>query len=211
MIIQKDKVPVEISPGTMINNPTIVPSTRAEGTNSGAAIPQIPSDPYFAFEVDTCDLLVPTEIVLFDSNGGYQLNSNFVMDAKVKIRGLTSNYQALLNDLVGNGSVYDVIKQRVVLCNPGEGEGGCCEVGNIALIQFAHAIEVYYSSKGSKPRLKGTIYPDMGITEQQYQLNINTFGYTDIIDNRTAFVYTQEPGIKIIWGFYQTAELGRQQ
>lgn len=210
MIIQRNNVPVEISPGTMINNPTIVPATRTDVESKGAAIPQIPSDPYFSFEVDTCDLNVPTQIVLFDSAGGFQLNTNFVMDAKVKIRGLTANYQYILNDLAKNASVYDVIKQRVVLCAPQEGNG-CCEVGSVALVQFAHAVEIYYSSKGSKPRLKGTLYPDMGITEQQYQLNINTFGYTDIIDDRTAFVYVQEPGIKLIWGFYQTAELGRSQ
>jgi len=207
MIIQRDKVPVEISPGTMINNPTIVPSTRTDLESKGAAIPQMPGDPYFSFEVDTSDLDEPTTIVLFDSAGGYQLNTGFVMDNKVIIRGLTANYQFILNDLEKNGSVYDVIKQRVVLSagNPNP------NVGDVALIQFSHDVTVYYSSRGSKPRLKGTLYPDMGITEQQYQLNINTFGYTDIIDDRTALVYVQEPKIKLIWGFYQTAELGRQQ
>jgi hypothetical protein len=70
---------------------------------------------------------------------------------------------------------------------------------------------VYESSKGARPKRVGTLYPDMGIHEGQFQLNITTFQYPITITNRTALVYLQEPGIKVIWSFYQKAEIGRHQ
>lgn len=51
----------------------------------------------------------------------------------------------------------------------------------------------------------------MGVHEGQFQLAINTFQTDIILTNRTALVYKQEPGIELVWGLYQVAELGRKQ
>ena len=51
----------------------------------------------------------------------------------------------------------------------------------------------------------------MGVHEGQYHLTINTFQNDLILTNRTALVYKQEPGIELVWGLYQVAELGRKQ
>ena len=56
-----------------------------------------------------------------------------------------------------------------------------------------------------------TAYHDIGIHEGQFQLAINTFQTDIILTNRTALVYKQEPGIELVWGLYQVAELGRKQ
>lgn len=191
----------------MINAPTIVPTTGVSGT----PLPAVQTDPYFAIEVDTSQLTDPTKIVLFDGSRGYQFGYEYNMPLGVGIRGLTADYQYILNDIVHNASYFDVLKMRVIACNVNQQQNGCNNSEEIALVQFAHPIEVYDSSKGSKPRLLQTMYPDMGIHEGQFQLNINTFSYPTLITNRTAMVFTQEPGIKMVLGFYQKAELGRKQ
>ena len=190
----------------MINSPTIVPTV---GT-AGATLPVVRTDPYFAIEVDTTARTEPTEIVLFDGSRGYQYGYNYNMPLDVIIRGLTARYEYIITDMVHNSSYFDIIKMRVIAASNSE-NSNCCNSGEIAMVQFAHPIEVFSSSKGSRPRLLETMYPDMGIHEGQFQLNINTFSYPTLIDNRIALVYTQEPGIKLVLGFYQKAELGRHQ
>ncbi len=183
------KVPANVQ---MINNPTVVPVTKVRG-------PSVPADPYISLTVDTTagGITDPVLIVLFDASMGYQLGNSFAMNALVKITGNTSDYQFMLNDLASsNGSYFDTIQQRI-------------SDENVAMTQFGHPIEIYESTKGSKPRLTQTIHPGMGIHEGQYQKGINTFSVPFTVGNRTAFVYVQEPGVKITWGFYQKAELGR--
>lgn len=193
------RVLVPNSSQTMINRPTVVPTVEA-----GGSMPTLGTDPYFAIKVSTAGLNAPTTVVLFDGGRGYQLANNFAMDPGVVITGLTANYQFILNDIVHNSSFYDVIKQRVVAL-------GNLSNDQVALSQFARPIEIYDSSKGSKPRLLKTMFPDMGIHEGQYQLSINTFSDHTIITNRSALVYVQEPDCELLFGFYQKAELGRKQ
>ena len=196
---RNEVVPVATVPKTsstnMIGAPTVVP---AVGVN-GQGLPTIETDPYFAIEVDTTNRDVATRIVLFDGSRGYQFSHNYQMPIDVGIRGLTADYQFIVNDMVHNSSYFDIMKMRVI----GDEQ--------VSLVQFAHVIKVYDSSKGSESRLLKSIYPDMGIHEGQFQLNINTFSSPTLLTNRTALVYTQEPGIKLVLGFYQKAEIGRKQ
>lgn len=194
-----------VASGNMIGAPTVVP---AVGVN-GQGLPTIETDPYFAIEVDTTNRVAPTRIVLFDGSRGYQFSHGYNMPIDVLIRGLTADYQFIVNDVVHNSSYFDIIKMRVIATAPQEGP--CCNSSEVALVQFAHPIKLYDSSKGSESRLLKTIFPDMGIHEGQYQLNINTFQSKTLITNRSALVYTQEPGIKLVLGFYQKAEIGRKQ
>lgn len=183
------KVPGNVQ---MINSPTVVPVTREVG-------PSMPADPYISLTVDTTDagITVPVTIVLFDASMGYQLGNSFAMNPLIKITGNTAAYQFILNDLgSSNGSYFDTIQQRI-------------SDENVAMLQYGRPIELFESSKGSAPRLLQTIHPGMGVHEGQYQKGINTFSFPFTVGNRTAFVYVQEPGIKMIWGFYQKAELGR--
>ncbi|MCB0653227.1 MAG: hypothetical protein KDC85_18280 [Saprospiraceae bacterium] len=184
-----NKVPANIQ---MINSPTVVPVSKEVG-------PSVPADPYISLTVDTTDagILAPVTVVLFDASMGYQLANSFAMNPLIKIVGNTAVYQFILNDLgSSNGSYFDTIQQRI-------------DDENVAMTQFGHPIEIHESTKGSRPRLLQTIHPGMGIHEGQYQKGINTFSFPFTVGNRTAFVYVQEPGIKITWGFYQKAELGR--
>lgn len=177
---------------TMINNPTIVPT-------SVEVAPALPADPYVSISVDTTDvgITTPQVIVLFDASMGYQLGNKYGMDPLIVITGLTSDYQFMLNDLgSSNGSYFDTIQQRI-------------SDNAIAMTQFGHPCEIYESSKGGAPKLQQTAHPGMGIHEGQYQLGINTFSFPFTVGNRTAFVYVQEPGVVVTWGFYQKAELGR--
>jgi hypothetical protein len=188
--------------GNMIGRPTVNVSDRADQR----VIQSVQTDPYFAIKVSTKEATEPQLVVLFDPSQGYQLGYNQFIGDKVAIEGLSAHYQFILNDMAHNSSYLDMLKMRVTTY--GEAEN-CC--GGNALDQYARPIEIYDSSKGSKPRLLKTIYPDQGVHEGQYQLNINTFANDLIITNRTAFVYIQEPGITVTWGFYQVAELGRKQ
>lgn len=177
---------------SMINNPTVTPAQPAHQVSA-------PADPYVSITVDTTDagITAATKVVLFDASMGYQLGTTFAMDPLVKITGGTAPYQFILNDLASsNGSYFDTIQQRV-------------SDDSVAMAQFGRPLEVYESSKGSAPRLEKTIHPGMGVHEGQYQKGINTFNIPLTIGNRTAIVYWQEPGVKITWGFYQKAELGR--
>lgn len=179
----------------MINTPTITPSV-----NEGIA-PLAPADPYISIMVDTTDpsITEAVPVVLFDASAGYQLGMKVTNHPATKIEGLTAPYQFLLNDLgSSNGSFFDTIQQRI-------------DDGEKAMSQWGRPIELYESSKGSKPRLVATIHPGMGVHEGQYQEKINTFSYPFTVGNRSAFVYMQEPGVKLTWGFYQKAELGRTQ
>jgi len=164
----------------------------------------VETDPYFALKVSSAGLQAPVQVVLFDGGRGFQLAMQFAMNPAIAITGLTADYQFILNDVVHNSSFFDVIKQRVVAL-------GNLSNDQVAMSQFARPIEVYDSSKGSKPRLLKTIYPDMGIHEGQFQLSINTFASHTIVTNRSALVYTQEPDCEVLFGFYQKAELGRKQ
>ena len=186
----------------MIGRPTINVSERADTR----VIQSVQTDPYFAIKVSTVGATEPEQVVLFDGSQGYQLGYNQFIGPNVQIEGLSANYQFILNDMVHNSSYLDMLKMRV---NDNSSDANCCS--GTALDQYARPVEIYDASKGSKPRLLKTIYPDQGVHEGQYQLNINTFANDLIITNRTAFVYLQEPGITITWGFYQVAELGRKQ
>lgn len=175
---------------SMINNPTVTPAENGQQVSA-------PADPYVSLVVDTTAVSNPTLIVLFDSSMGYQLGNSFAMDPGVKITGQTAPYQFILNDLASsNGSFFDTIQQRI-------------DDESKAYTQYGHKLEVYESSKGGAPRLEKTIHPGMGVHEGQYQKGINTFATPLTIGNRTALVYMQEPGIKMTWGFYQKAEIGR--
>ncbi len=179
----------------LVNQPTI---SVVDQTNGVANLPKIQTDPYFSLKVDTTGLAVATKIVLFDASMGYQLNENFVMDPGVVITGLTANYQAMLNDLAHVSTYIDILKMTV-------------SDDNVALTQYARPLEIYDSSKGSRPRLIKSLFPEMGVHEGQYQKGINTFTVDLLMTNRSAFVYVQEPGIVVNWGAYQKAELGRKQ
>lgn len=177
---------------SMINRPTIVRSIEEAPVSA-------PADPYISITVDTtaAGITAPVKIVLFDASQGYQLGNAFAMHAGVKITGNTAHYQFLLNDLgSSNGSFFDTIQQRI-------------DDESKALTQYGHPLEIFESTKGGSPRLEKTIHPGMGIHEGQYQKGINTFSAPLTIGNRTALVYTQEPGLVLTWGFYQKAELGR--
>ena len=180
-------------PGNMIGGPTVVPIDGYQ-----QAIPQVSTDPYVAIEIDTTALAVATQVVLFDASRGWQLANSYAMPVDLVIRGITADYQFILNDLTHNASYFDIIKQQI-------------NDDAVALIQYSHPFEVYDSSKGSKPKLLKTIYPDMGVHEGQFQKGINTFSAPTLITNRTALVFTMEPGIRMVLGFYQKAEIGRKQ
>lgn len=143
----------------MIGAPTVVPAVGVDGQG----LPTVETDPYFAIEVDTTLRNAPTRIVLFDGSRGYQFSSGYQMPIDVLIRGLTADYQFIINDVVHNASYFDIIKMRVIAAV--QNEGPCCNSSEVALVQFAHPIKVYDSSKGSESRLLKTIFPDMGIHE----------------------------------------------
>ncbi len=184
----------------MIGAPTVVPTSGFEGQG----IPMQDTDPYFAIEVDTTQETVARKIVLFDGSRGYQASTGYQMPTSVVIRGITADYDFMLTDLVHNASYFDTLKLRVIGANLQQSE-------QVALIQYAHPLKVYTSSKGSEARLLKTIFPDMGIHEMQQRLEINTFTSATVITNREALVYMQEPGIRLVFGFYQKAEIGRNQ
>lgn len=190
----------------MLNAPTVVPVMK-NTIPAGRKVAD--TDPYYSIEVDTTALTEAAEIVLFDGSQGYQFGANASMPLGVVIKGRTANYQFILNDIVHNSSYINMIRLQVYA--PNGGGDNCCDSNDIAMIQFSNAVDVYDSSKGARPRRIDTIYPDMGISEQQYWKNISSFQKDVTITNRTALVYTQEPGIRVVWSFYQAAELGRHQ
>ena len=200
MIFEKSVLPAAGS-NKMINRPTVVPSNDLSGQMN-----VFPSDPYFSIKVSTAGRTEAAKVVLFDVSRGYQLGQDYFMPSDVIIKGITSDYQFMLNDLAHNGSYFDVMQWRVA---PSPGNTGSAE--SLALTQFAYPIKVYYSSKGQEPRLIDTKYPDSGLHEGQYHKDINTFQGRVQLSNRTALVYTQEPDIEVIIKFYQKAEIGRQQ
>ncbi|HKK77077.1 MAG TPA: hypothetical protein VJ953_18505 [Saprospiraceae bacterium] len=200
------KLAQQIQPVKMINRPTVVPTSGVEQPTMNV----IGTDPYFSLTVDTSEMSEPTEIILFDGSQGYQFGFNASMPLGVKIAGRTADYQYILNDIVHNSSFLDTIRLQVINCSNNQVNDGCSS-NDIAMVQFANAVDIYESSKGARPKRVGTFYPDMGIHEGQFQLNISTFKYNLVITNRTALVYRQEPGVKVIWSFYQKAEIGRHQ
>jgi hypothetical protein len=184
---------IAISGDKMINQPTIVPTEGTVGV--GASAPA--AAPYFSIKVENTGSAV-AKAVLFDSSQGYQLQNNYVMPLGIVITGLSDNYQFLLNDMAHVAANVDVMKMTVT-------------PSNTAPAQFARSIEVYETLRGSKPHLVKTLFPEMGLSEQQFQSNIVTFPADFNITNRTAIVLDIEPGAVITFGFYQTAEIGRKQ
>lgn len=185
---------VQVQSPNMVNQPTVVPIAAPDGAGQGV----IESSPYFSFKVSTVGILTATQIVIFDASQGYQLLMGYAMPVGVTITGLTGHYQYLLNDLAHVAASVDILKMTV--SNPA-----------VAGSQFARGLEVYESIRGSKPQLSKNIYPEMGISEAQFQPNINTFPVNLTITNRTAIVYVQEPNIEVTFGWYQQAELGRKR
>ena len=190
-----------VSDGNVVGKPTVHISERAERR----VIQSIQTDSYFSIKVSTVGAAEPQEVILFDASGGFQFGMNKVNGPNVSITGMSANYQYILNDVSHNASYVDMLKMTIRV--PGEDCNNSCS----AIDQYARPIFIYDSSKGSAPRLLKTIYPEAGVNESQFQLNINTFENDLIITNRTAFNYIQEPGTIVTWGFYQVAELGRKQ
>jgi hypothetical protein len=188
---------LQVSPPNMINEPTYVLPSGPDGSNQS----NVEASPYFSLIVDTTDpsLTTATKIVLFDGLGAYQKIFNYVMPSAVIIEsGTGGDYQLLLNDFVGNGSYVDILKLTV-------------NDKQKAASQFARSINLYEYARGSEPHLVKTLHPEMGIHEGQFQENINTFKAQMVLTNRTSLVYIQEPGIRVNFGFYQRAEIGRQK
>lgn len=186
----------------MINNPTVSPISGV----AGQGLPTVDTDPFFSIEVSTAGAPAGATqtVILFDAGGGYQLGLNQSSGPNVVIRGLTANYQFILNDVVHNGSFFSRVKMHVL-------STGGVTPEEISLVQYNHPLSFYSASKGSQPRLLKTIHPTMGVNEQQYHFNINTFTANLLVGNREALVYEQEPDTRIVWSFYQTAEVGRIQ
>lgn len=191
-------------PVNMINRPTVVAATGIDAP--GMMVSR--TDPYFSFEVDTTGVNERSEIILFDGSQGFQLGFNASMELGVEIRGRTNDYQFILNDIVHNSSYVDTWRLQVIASGNGD---GCCNSNDVAMAQFANAINVYESSKGARPKRLTTMYPDMAIHEGQFQLNITTWQFPLVLTNRTALVYQQEPNVRVIWSCYQKAEIGRHQ
>lgn len=185
---------IQVAPGNMVNQPTVVPISGPDGANQAA----VESSPYFSFKVDTTGISTPTQIVLFDASQGWQLSNNYAMPVLVAITGLTGPYQALLNDIAHVAASVDIIKMTV----SDKTKAGA---------QFARGIQVYESARGSNPYLVKNIYPEMGVSEAQFQENINTFPVNLVLTNRSALVYVQEPNVIVTFGFYQQAEIGRKR
>lgn len=187
---------VQVQPANMVNAPTVTPISSPNGANQAV----IETSPFFSILVDTTDssITTPTKIVIFDAAQGYQLINGYAMPLAVNISSLTDHYQFTLNDIAHVGASIDIMKLTV---NDKTKAGA----------QYGRKLEVYESSRGTGCQLVKTIFPEMGISEQQYQENINTFDVNMIVTHRTAFVYTQEPGIKCTLSFYQNAEFGRQR
>lgn len=188
-----------VSNNRMFGSPTVRPAEGVQNTGLGA----VTTDPYFTLEVDTTDasLTGDTQIVLFDPSAGFQNGFSYFMPAAVDIRGLTATYQFMLNDLAIKGSYFDIIKQTV------RDDAGAT-VDGLAQTQFLRSVEIFHSSKGSKPRLLKTMHPSMGIHEGQFQLSINTYASPTVLDHSTALVYNQVQGVIVTWAFYQKAEIG---
>lgn len=182
--------------------PTVVLSTDVTGVKQNRVFQ--PADDYFSIKVDAshANIVADQKVVLFDPSGGYALNEGYTKDADLAITGLTSHYQFMLNDLSHNASYYDTMK--ITVSKPGDANFDPNS-------QLARGIDIYRTSKGGKPGKVRTIYPDKGIHEGQFQKNIATFTVEDIIDNRTAYVFTIEDGVVMTFSFYQKAELGRKQ
>ncbi|MEL6669038.1 MAG: hypothetical protein AAFP08_08715 [Bacteroidota bacterium] len=187
-------------PAEMINRPTVMPATGI----GGQGIPVQETDPFFSLEVEN-DGTTAQDVILFDGGGGLQLGLNLTNGPDITIKGLTADYQFILNDIVHNGSFFSMVKMHVVSTDPN------ISPEDVALLQYGHSLHVYSSSKGSKPRLTKNIHPSSGVNEQQYHFNINTFTVDLLIGNREAILYTQEPKTRVVWSIYQTAEVGRIQ
>lgn len=183
---------MNVQQGKMYNNPTV--NTVAPKGGSQDVIQ--PSE-YFAIRVDTTARTEAAKVILFDPSQGYQIKSGDVNPADVVITGITDDYQSLLNDLAHVASMVDMIQMSVN--DPAK-----------ALPQYGRPFEVFDTGRGSSPKLTKTVHPRMGIHENQYHKEINTFKCPLRITNRTAIVMTVEPGIILDLGFYQKAELGRK-
>lgn len=200
MIYAKNKRVPLAKPQGMLNDRTIMPTDGPLGAQSVT-----PPAPYFAIEVDTTDAGItdPVQIVLFDASEGFQQKNNYFMPAAVAITGKGEPYQFILNDSAHVARYISMIQMTIV---DGNGDAVQDTAG-----QFANVINFYESVVGRGPALVHTIYPAMGVHEGQFQLNINTFEAGITLTNRVSMVYYQEPGLKVTWGFYQGAELGRKQ
>ncbi|WP_421798486.1 hypothetical protein [Haliscomenobacter sp.] len=195
-MLQNRRGLVMVQPQNMVNAPTVTPISSPNGANQAV----IETSPFFSILVDTTDsgITTPTKIVIFDAAQGYQLINGYAMPLAVKIDSLTDHYQFTLNDIAHVGASIDIMKMTV---NDKTKAGA----------QYGRKLEIFESSRGTGCQLVKTIFPEMGVSEQQYQENINTFDVNMIVTHRTAFVYTQEPGIKCTLSFYQNAEFGRQR
>lgn len=197
--IRRGGVAIPGKPPQMINRPTVMPAANV----SGVGIPIQETDDFYSIETKNAGSTAQN-VILFDAGGGYQMATGQVSGADVSIEGRTAPYAFILNDVVHNASFVPVVKMSVVATG-----GQLAE--QVALLQYDRPLMIYASSKGSEPRLLRTIYPSKGVNSQQYHFSLNTFEFNLLVDNRICIKFTQEPETKIVWSFYQSAEVGRKQ
>ena len=177
----------------MINAPTV---NLISGPDGGGQS-EVETSPYFSLKVDTTARTVPTEIILFDAEQGYQFHTGKLNPVDVVIEGLTDNYQFLLNDVAHIAAAIDIVKITI-------------SDESVALAQYARSVKIYDAVRGSGAHLVKTVHPEMGVHEGQQLIQINTFPLNVKMTGRSSLVYTQEAGIVMTWGFYQKAEIGRK-
>lgn len=162
-------------------------------SNHGVLV--VPTSSYFAIEVENTGLAVQ-EVILFDAGGMYQFDTDKVNHADLTIRGITKNYQALLNRL----SRYDLQVHKLHM-----------EIVAGEISQFDNTIRVFKSQAGdADPQPWQHFYPSQGRHSGQYQLKLVELNpFNVILEHSTAMVQNIEPGAKVVYRFFITREFGR--
>lgn len=112
---------------------------------------------YFEFEVENATNQ-EQRIILFDALSAFRLQQGFNMPAGVTIRGLTKNYQLVLNKLIAGKMLVDHV-QLVT------------DIGKEN--QFKHSINVYRDSPHVDDiSIVKTLSPSQGVSQNQEQLHI---------------------------------------
>lgn len=189
-----------VVPSNMINRPTLVPT---DGPNAAQMMPN--ASPYFAIVVDATDQALvdagtPVKVVLFDANRQYQNKTGYFMPLELKITGKGEPYQAIMDDMAHVAGGIDVIQMQI--CNSTDPD---CN------FNFFPTLNLIHSQRGMQPSVIKTLYPDMGVSENQYHLDRATFQANIVVDQRKALIFDIDPGSKVMLAFYQYVELGRKQ
>lgn len=137
-----------------------------------------------------------SNVILFDATNGYATATNrAAQPAGVNIRGITTDYQVILNRLVTNGMQFTHCRINIT-------------VGN--LVQLDRNIEAFTTSFGtSQPIYVDTFYPNYGLTEYQFQQQILTFPMDLVVDNDTALDIALEGSTTFTLSFFNKAEFSR--